>query len=1215
MFLYEIFRILIGAQVTTTCTLFTNSTCPGSSFNAITAAFATQGYWVQADLLYFLNFSSLTALPIMIYIIAAAGGLISMALGSPPKMYIWFFMGPPIFNWLVGTTWPVHGVRVNVGRQSSMYGIPLPTSLQSILGFADSWNATIAQTEVWKLAEPGLLNTNIVKRGDYVTSSYTEPFGGPNGDGTVDDAWFFVYFDYLVSGMVEWMTEWTGVYDLEGGNNDYSTIMANPMQIGGGQAKRQPNHLLRDLKWKMIEDVTGAKLSNPDLRDTFATFMQSECGDDLSRSISKENFAAAMHSESAVPDSVFKVGSGSQYNTDIERKVLKNLSQDTIPTPISLQHFLFSFDSDSRYGRTASLGSFENSSKLWSEQELTDIRNYGAYANASSISCTFFMRFIIDAFRWEAGHIYYQMLQAAPAGISPKTLVYNLFYGWPGRDDLASRLPIHIPSIPGTFLVLDAEKQQHFLQDLILVHLFRNEMAIAPQPYMVRKGSSEETVDYAYQSAKTVGSKSRFGELYTWALLMPYLQGLLLYVLAIAYPIVCCFTLMPGMHKILFTWMSFFVWAKLWDFGFALVTVLERSVWAMIGNRSEIGAQFAKVYKMSQYGKVNVMCPGNTSPIWQTPQGSILGLPGNLVASPFNLCGGAAIPDVKLITNGGSQTENLGNVFHIFDSAVSLAGSLDLDLSNTWYIYIMAALFFAVPAVTGQLVLGAKAGAASLLQTAIGQQAAEAGKGAAQGYSGQLGQMLDASSNAVAQTSTAKSLRSGPANASMRNALDAGNKAMRNELLGSAASTTSSQLGNKAKAISDGIDKMQAMYNVKRAEQGLVPYGVGYGQGVTQSLEPGSYGGTLAKGVAGLAGLAGVSMSSDYAGSQVGYDPSTATAGVNRGGGTGQAAGGGANRNGAITAGGGGRSAATTAGGGGGTGGGGGGTGGGATRGSSTAGGNWLVDGLGKLGGLTGDAAQGGFGSIAQSAQQLGNFVGANDGYLYKAERTDRNNAIDAQQGMAGVAGLEASGRGRAWGATQQGFYDPQTRQIAGEERFRDTNAYSAQVSGMAAAAGVQIPPRATPKPMEERGMASTGYLGGDLYNLANWSNPNNSAKDSRGNQADNFSGFFGGTGSWAYNGTSMQLYGGTGVLGGVNENIGSGAITNEYGQHASKNMSQAGTWLNDQNDKFARTDSQGNIGTVQPFSARTNRNTGEIYQRQVVGSPTEQFFKANKPK
>ncbi|MCB9030754.1 MAG: hypothetical protein H6619_06850 [Deltaproteobacteria bacterium] len=56
---------------------------------------------------------------------------------------------------------------------------------------------------------------------------------------------------------------------------------------------------------------------------------------------------------------------------------------------------------------------------------------------------------------------------------------------------------------------------------------------------------------------------------------VPYIQGTLLYLLAIAYPFVCIVTLLPGFHSALFTWAGAWAWVKSWDIMFHVVSLLS----------------------------------------------------------------------------------------------------------------------------------------------------------------------------------------------------------------------------------------------------------------------------------------------------------------------------------------------------------------------------------------------------------------------------------------------------------------------------------------------------------------------------------------------------------------------------------------------------------------------------------------------------------------
>ena len=88
--------------------------CPASAFTAVGAAFSTMGYWVQADLLDRLAFSEMGLWAPLIYIISAIAGMFGVALGQPPRNYIWFFVGPALYAWLIDTRVDVDGVAWRV---------------------------------------------------------------------------------------------------------------------------------------------------------------------------------------------------------------------------------------------------------------------------------------------------------------------------------------------------------------------------------------------------------------------------------------------------------------------------------------------------------------------------------------------------------------------------------------------------------------------------------------------------------------------------------------------------------------------------------------------------------------------------------------------------------------------------------------------------------------------------------------------------------------------------------------------------------------------------------------------------------------------------------------------------------------------------------------------------------------------------------------------
>src|SRR5207249_3390453 len=136
-----------NAQGTGTgCTDLSN--CPGSAFNAITAALATEGYYQQSQFLYYLTQTGLSQIAGLIYILAGAAGIMAMVLGSPPRNYVWFFIGPAIYNWLVLTPDYATGVRWYTGMGDA-----------GVSGIADNGKDAANQKKVALLAFPVLANS------------------------------------------------------------------------------------------------------------------------------------------------------------------------------------------------------------------------------------------------------------------------------------------------------------------------------------------------------------------------------------------------------------------------------------------------------------------------------------------------------------------------------------------------------------------------------------------------------------------------------------------------------------------------------------------------------------------------------------------------------------------------------------------------------------------------------------------------------------------------------------------------------------------------------------------------------------------------------------------------------------------------------------------------------------------------------------------------
>ena len=732
-----------------------NLVCPGSAFTAIGAAFATEGYFLQSDIIHYILSSDMGLWAPLLYILAAAAGMLGVAIGMPPKHYMWFFLGPAFYYWLIATPEAVHATEWRVSD--------IPQD----------------QREVWKLAEVGLLNTRIVKRLSYRVSSDKPPQGGPYGDGTVDVAYFFAWYDSVISETVQWLIRWTGVYDQA--SNDQSgaggtNIWREPMAVAGGSMTSMNDlvggthwHLLSNLKWSLLEDITSAQVHTADLRDAFITFMSSECGDELAAFVDTDKFVASQTAGGAnVPDTIFRNttgGQGSQRFDNLHTK-LQRIAVPVIPSIRNLVRAQRQFYVQGEQGILSKTGE-DNSNLMSFLQPVERQYMFSRVKDIGILDCASYFNLVMNGFRWEAGHAFYQMVTKKMPLIRPEEIVYGLFYGWGIRACSNGQGQCNPQERTQD---LNSEQQANFLKDLIFVYLIRNEMRMSPKIFSNPRFSNASKIeDYTKTHMRTIGEKSKYGEIFTWSSLVPYVQGVLLYMLALGYPLACILIVVPGWHKTLFTWMSFWAWAKLWDVGFAVVMVIERSIWAMIGNSSDAQAISSRITDLQFLDTTNLppidfSCSRNDLP---GGSGKYLCLVPRVCDG---LCGinGGNVADFK---TGGKFTA----LVSAFDRALTLTANLDLDLSNAYYIYIMAALYLAVPAVTGQLVLGAKAGVAGMVGTMIGGVSGEAGRAAGSAFSSDMTQKAKSAGAALGQTGYLKGLRG-----AQTPMLDANGNVMRN---------------------------------------------------------------------------------------------------------------------------------------------------------------------------------------------------------------------------------------------------------------------------------------------------------------------------------------------------------------------------------------------------------------------------------------------------
>jgi hypothetical protein len=747
--------VAFGVQGSAVTSCDTDS-CPGSQFTQIAAAWANIGYVTHSDVLHYITTTKFGLWAPLLYACAALGALVGVAINMPMRSYVWFMLGPAIYGFLIGTTTQVQGVNWVVANEAQ------------------------DMTDVWRNAEVGLTNTeSVASRGLTVN--------GRNGPQRMYEvAMPMVFLDELFSATSNLLIEWLGVYRHKGDGSANSNLAPDEGKAEG------PWYLLSSLKWGMVENIVGVTARNPDFRDAFVTFLASECGDSFKKGIDSGKYSAAGSAYGAERVASVMVGNdGNVTATSLGdfSKFQAGLDTTAIQTPRSLGRIFTEGTDPGQFGRFSS------------KFDPVNPEGFAETGRTESVVCSDYLYTLVQQLRFEAGHSYWQLVRSSPNGLTRNQFLKTLFYGWDIRLN------------KGQGYATPAQMNA-FVKHLTMVYLLRNELMFAPQITETnqRFAPSEQSRSFSEAHVRTMGSKSKYQELYNWAVLMPHMQGILVYFLVVAYPFAAMVMVLPGYYKTFLTWISFFAWVKLWDVGFAVVMVLERSVWAMIGNSTSMGSTANMLIRMAENaGGIGVGCSNNSA-------GS------SLTDSRLSeLC---QVPDVCSINGPDSETcggqglsdQDDEKAWYLLDKLLILSASADLDLANGYYIYIMAALYFAVPAVTGQLVLGAKAGAASMLNSAIGSVAGEAGRAASTGYQHQVAAAATSNSGSVGQAAYAKGMRQSidekPESPSFaQRAFGAEKAALDEQHRGAKAGLERTAVGQKSAVISANADGIHAAVN------------------------------------------------------------------------------------------------------------------------------------------------------------------------------------------------------------------------------------------------------------------------------------------------------------------------------------------------------------------------------------------------------------------
>ena len=124
-------------------------------------------------------------------------------------------------------------------------------------------------------------------------------------------------------------------------------------------------------------------------------------------------------------------------------------------------------------------------------------------------------------------------------------------------------------------------------QDVLAAYIIKNAMAKTTHAGMTQGVFNHvpfnaERRAGIYEEVNEVSRYGGFLRIQYFAKAIPYIQGILLYLLAASFPFFAIFLVMPSRANTFLIWASLWVWVKSWDIGFALLSVARKIMWMFV---------------------------------------------------------------------------------------------------------------------------------------------------------------------------------------------------------------------------------------------------------------------------------------------------------------------------------------------------------------------------------------------------------------------------------------------------------------------------------------------------------------------------------------------------------------------------------------------------------------------------------------------------------
>lgn len=131
---------------------------------------------------------------------------------------------------------------------------------------------------------------------------------------------------------------------------------------------------------------------------------------------------------------------------------------------------------------------------------------------------------------------------------------------------------------------------------MIAGYILKNTLLQTTNGTLTRSIAGRESIDEiqyerAYGNLQGHEARGMLSRIKSFSGFVPYIQGLLLFILSISFPFYAIFLLIPGRVESFFSWFGLWLWVKSWDVGFAMVHILRKVLWTFIHHDNSIVPQ------------------------------------------------------------------------------------------------------------------------------------------------------------------------------------------------------------------------------------------------------------------------------------------------------------------------------------------------------------------------------------------------------------------------------------------------------------------------------------------------------------------------------------------------------------------------------------------------------------------------------------------------